>query len=39
MGAGVPSTDIINRLKEVVEHHRNGIAPNDDLTLLCFRLL
>ena len=39
MGAGVLSYDVINRLKDVVEQHRNGTAPNDDLTLLCFRLL
>jgi sigma-B regulation protein RsbU (phosphoserine phosphatase) len=33
------SSDIIFRLKAAVEKHRNGAAPNDDLTLLCFRLL
>ena len=39
MGTGASSLDVINRLKEVVEKHRQGISPNDDLTLLCFRVL
>ena len=30
--------EVISRLKESVEKHRAGAAPNDDLTLLCFRL-
>ena len=33
------STSVINTLKQLVEQHRNGAAPNDDLTLLCFRVL
>ena len=33
------SVNVINNLKNLVEEHRNGAAPNDDLTLLCFRLL
>ena len=30
--------EVISRLKESVEKHRAGAAPNDDLTLFCFRL-
>ncbi len=31
--------DIIADLQQAVEHHRAGSIPNDDLTLLCLRLL
>jgi sigma-B regulation protein RsbU (phosphoserine phosphatase) len=31
--------DIIVDLQLAVEHHRAGVIPNDDLTLLCLRLL
>jgi sigma-B regulation protein RsbU (phosphoserine phosphatase) len=30
---------VITSLKDAVETHREGISPNDDLTLMCFRLL
>ena len=33
------SDEVILRLKRAVEAHRNGAAPNDDLTLVCLRLL
>jgi sigma-B regulation protein RsbU (phosphoserine phosphatase) len=32
------SCQVIDMLKEAVEQHRNGAAPNDDLTLLCLSL-
>ena len=32
------SREVIDRLKEAVEQHRNGTEPNDDLTLMCVRL-
>jgi sigma-B regulation protein RsbU (phosphoserine phosphatase) len=32
------SCEVIDMLKEAVEQHRNGAAPNDDLTLLCLLL-
>ena len=39
-GAGkLSAREVIKRLQEAVERHRNGASPNDDLTLLCFRLL
>ena len=31
------SHEVIDRLKEAVEQHRNGTEPNDDLTLMCVR--
>ena len=33
------STEIIHRLQASVEEHRQGADPNDDLTLLCLRLV
>ena len=33
------SSEIIHRLQEAVEAHRKGANPNDDLTLLCLRLI
>lgn len=33
------SDEVILRLKRAVEVHRDGAAPNDDLTLVCLRLL
>ena len=36
--ASLSSRQVIDRLKEAVEAHRNGAAPNDDLTLMCIRL-
>ena len=33
------SEQVIDMLKEAVERHRNGTAPNDDLTLLCLKLI
>jgi sigma-B regulation protein RsbU (phosphoserine phosphatase) len=35
----LPAKEVILRLQEAVERHRDGATPNDDLTLLCFRLL
>ena len=35
----VDSKSVILMLQEIVEHHRNGAAPNDDLTLLCLKLI
>ena len=36
--ASLSSRQVIDMLKEAVEAHRNGAAPNDDLTLMCIRL-
>ncbi|MBP5395951.1 MAG: serine/threonine-protein phosphatase, partial [Bacteroidales bacterium] len=33
------SDAIILMLQEAVERHRNGAVPNDDLTLLCLKVL
>ncbi|MBO6034176.1 MAG: SpoIIE family protein phosphatase [Prevotella sp.] len=33
------SEAVIDMLKEAVEAHRDGATPNDDLTLLCLKLL
>ena len=33
------SEDIIHLLQEAVERHRNGALPNDDLTLLCLKVV
>ena len=33
------SEQVIAMLQEAVEHHRDGAAPNDDLTLLCLKLI
>ena len=33
------SEGVIDMLKEAVEAHRDGATPNDDLTLLCLKLL
>ncbi len=33
------SEQVIDMLKEAVERHRNGAVPNDDLTLLCLKLI
>ncbi len=33
------SEQVIDMLQEAVELHRNGAAPNDDLTLLCLKLI
>ena len=30
---------VVEKLKEAVERHRDGAEPNDDLTLLCLRLV
>jgi len=39
-GAGkLSAREVIIRLQQAVERHRNGASPNDDLTLLCLRLL
>ena len=35
----VASEDVILMLQEAVERHRNGAAPNDDLTLLCLKVI
>ena len=32
------SRQVIERLQEEVEHHRQGAEPNDDLTMLCLRI-
>ena len=37
--AGLSAREVIQKLKQTVEQYRNGAAPNDDLTLLCLRLL
>ena len=29
---------VIDTLKAVVEQHRNGAEPNDDLTMMCVRV-
>lgn len=34
----VESKEVIVMLQEIVERHRNGASPNDDLTLLCLKL-
>ncbi len=36
---GADSREIVLMLQEFVERHRNGAAPNDDLTLLCLKLI
>ena len=36
--ARMDSHQVIDLLKEAVEQHRAGAAPNDDLTLLCLKL-
>ena len=33
------SEQVIKMLQDAVEHHRDGAAPNDDLTLLCLKLI
>lgn len=33
------SEQVIDMLQEAVERHRNGAVPNDDLTLLCLKLI
>lgn len=33
------SEDIIKMLQDAVECHRNGATPNDDLTLLCLKVI
>ena len=33
------SEQVIEMLQEAVERHRDGAAPNDDLTLLCLKLI
>ena len=35
----MPSDKIIHLLQETIEKHRNGAAPNDDLTLLCLKVI
>ena len=35
---GMSSHEVIEKLKEAVEHHRAGADPNDDLTLMCITL-
>ena len=37
--AGLDARRVIARLSEAVERHRAGAAPNDDLTLMCLKLL
>ena len=36
---GLPSEDVILMLQKAVERHRNGAVPNDDLTLLCLKII
>jgi Serine phosphatase RsbU, regulator of sigma subunit len=36
---GLSAEAVIRKLQRAVELHRNGASPNDDLTLLCVRLL
>ena len=36
---GLAAEEVIHRLQKAVEKYRAGAAPNDDLTLLCLRLL
>ena len=36
---GLNAEDVIHRLQKAVEKHRDGASPNDDLTLLCVRVL
>lgn len=33
------SKEVILTLQDTVEQHRDGATPNDDLTLLCLRVL
>ena len=33
------SKEVVRKLKELVEAHRSGATPNDDLTLMCLRIL
>ena len=35
----VAAEELIPMLHEAVERHRNGAVPNDDLTMLCLRVL
>jgi serine phosphatase RsbU (regulator of sigma subunit) len=37
--SSLTSEGIIDMLKEAVEAHRDGATPNDDLTLLCLKIL
>ena len=37
--SGLSSREVVEMLKEAVEAHRAGADPNDDLTLLCLKLL
>ena len=32
------STEVITKIQEAVEVHRDGATPNDDLTLLCLKI-
>lgn len=36
---GMDSQDVVVMLQEAVEAHRAGVAPNDDLTILCLKLV
>ena len=36
--ADLNSHQVIDKLKDAVEQHRAGAAPNDDLTLMCLKL-
>ena len=37
--ANLSSREVVNMLKESVEEHRCGAIPNDDLTLMCLKIL
>ncbi|MCR5710271.1 MAG: SpoIIE family protein phosphatase [Bacteroidales bacterium] len=37
--AGLSASEVIRVLQAAVEKHREGTVPNDDLTLLCLRLM
>ena len=37
--ANLDSRQVIDMLKAAVEQHRAGADPNDDLTLMCLRLI
>ena len=37
--ASLSSKEVVDRLKEAVETHRSGAIPNDDLTLMCLKIL
>ena len=37
--SGISSEEVVNMLIDNVEKHRDGVTPNDDLTLLCLKIV